>query len=911
MKRALWVAVGILLGGFGCAPRREMPQDVLSLRQQLRKKTIVVPVWSREVADELAAGAADYAGKTLAVEAAYLDPHGDPRCGKDVCRFTLAGGGSASVPTPAVPAGLRAWTGAPLKLGGALRPPRPSEQGQPSGGPVLRAQSIDFAHPLELAYLQVERTQEGTWLTAHIENYRSEGARATVELRFGDLHERRRLPAVEPGGATSLRLKLFGPSAPQWADLPPERRALRLLGDDGSAVQVDIGKWLEGPPDSLLDLGYTFSPPGNAVLMLSAEKPEAELERFSALELRSYLAQFTDANIEPREPDAEDPLPVQPLLVVGTAGNNKLAAELIRQGGLEERVRGLGDEGYLLKTTRHGDRPAILVTAAAPRGIVNGVYALLEHYGVQFSMMGARLPARGAFRLLDLDESKAPLFSRRTLVASGPEPTWTARWSQWQWLAMIDLAAKNRFNEAVFPLDGLDATFAYEPKRSREAMFPFEITPPYSCIAEAYLAHQRGLAILADYARRRGLTLTFAHCSGGGGKLCRVAAPACLPPQFAPKDLGQAVDVLDDPGGDFLALPRVEEMAQTAAALLAAKATSFAVPYRRGTGARATFLARFAWDKSLTPEAHFRRWASSLVEGPAADKLAKALLELDRLDGDILAATPKPFGLGAPLLFPVEEGDLACDWAALRSRATSTAAATELQLLRDQEKKLRDLQARLEPIYAAFREALGTLPPAWEAPLFESAPAAQRSERISEALYMFRALLGALASVQEGALAYNAGLSQPTEALPQLALAATKWRKAQRILAWVQSRAGDTDTAPTLAAVGDRLREELGRLADWLGPAAEAETGTRLTLQGSDAVVYLFRTRGEDIFAAYKLAGSETVQLRLNTQEARLFRRGQAPRTLRAEGGLFLLSLDTVPTYLVARRAAWPGIQAP
>lgn len=909
MRRAIFVATGILLAGIGCLPRQEVPQDVSSLRQQVRKKTILVPVWSREVAEELAAGASAYAGKELEIAVAHLDPRGELRHEKEFYRLPLAGGGCAIVPTAAVPPWLRGWTSAPLKLRGVLHPPRSEEAGQSFRYPLLRVHSIDFAHPLELACVQVERTHDGTWLIAHVENYRAEGARATVELRFGDVRERHRLPAVEPGGATSLRLKLFGPTAPRWAELPPEQRALRLLFDDGTAIQVDIGKWLEGPPDSLLDLGYTFSPPGNGVLMLSADKPEAELERFAALELRSYLAQFTDANLEPREPDAEEPLPAQPLLVVGTAAHNKMAAELIRQGGLEERVRNLGEEGYLLKTTRQGDRPALLVTSAAPRGIVNGVYALLERFGVQFSMMGAHLPARVAFRLPELDESRNPLFPSRILVASGPEATWAARWSQWQWLAMIDLAAKNRFNEIVFPLDGLEATFVYEPKRSRGAIFPFEVTPPYNCLAEAYLAHQRGLAILADYAQRRGLALTFARL-GADGKLRRVAPPACLPQKHAPRDVGQPIEVLADPG-DLLALPRVEEMASTAAALLEAKAIGFAVPYRRGAGARASFIARFAWDKSLTPESHFRRWTGSLCEGQAADKLAKALLEIDRLDGDILAATPKPFGIGAPLLFPVEEGDLACDWATLRARATSEATALEIKALRDQGQRLRDVQARLEPIYAAFREALGTLPPAWEPSLLEAAPTAQRSERISEGLVMFRALLGALAAVQEGAMAYNAGLSQPADALPQFALAATKLRKAQRILAWLQSRATDSDILPTLVAVGDRIREQVGRLNEWLGPAAEADTGTRLTLQGSDAVVHLFRTRGEDIFAAYKLSGSETVQLRLNTQDARLFRRGQPPAAVRAEGGLFILSLDAVPTYLVARRAAWPGLQGP
>jgi len=909
MKRALATALCLAVWAVGCAPRGPQPPEARSLRQQLHKRTITIPAWHQEVAEELATNAVDYAGKTLVVEHACLDPRGTLRIGQGYCHFPLAGGGSVVVPTAAVPEWLRSRTAAPVKLRGKLHPPRATASGGRGPGLVIRAESIDLAHPLELACVNVETGDDGTWLTAHIENYRGEGARATLELCFGDIRQRQRLDAVAPGQATTVRLRLCGPGTPPPANLPPEQRRLRLLFDDGSATQVDIGRWLAGPPDSLLNWGYTFTPPATAVVALSADRPEAELERFAALELRSYLAQFTDANLEPREPDAKAPLPDLPLLVVGTARNNALAAQLIRAARLEGRLAKLGPQGYLLKTVRHGKRPALLVTANTPRGLVYAVYALLERYGVQFSMFGARLPSRGPFRLLDLDEARSPLFARRRLVAAGPTPDWPARWTQWQWLAMIDLAAKNRFSDVVFTLDGLEATFTYKPNAAREAVFPFEIRPPYTCLAEAYLAHQRGLAVLVDYARRRGLDVVFAHRSADG-RLVAVRPPACVGDIPAPLAPGQAIEVLDDPG-DFMGLPRVEEMAARGAALLAAKAASLALPYRPGAAARISFLARFAWDSGLTPQAHYRRWAGTLCEGAAADKLAKAVMDSDRLDDQVLAATPRPFGLGVPLVLPVEQDDPASDWAALRARATSAAVAAQVRDLKAQSEKLRDLQARIDPIHSAFREALGAAAPPWEAPLFEAAPAAQRAERIAEAIYRFRGLLGALASVQEGTLAYYAGLAEPAEALPRLSVAAAKYRKARRILLWVSRRDPGGEMAPTQVALAERLREQAARLGEWLGPAAEAQPGARLTLTGSDAVVYLFRTRTEDIFAAYKLAGDEVVHLRLNTQEARLYRHGQAPRTVRAEGGLFLVHLTTVPTYIVTRRAEWPGRPSP
>jgi hypothetical protein len=911
MKRILTVAIGLLACTLGCVPRRDVPPGVRSLRQQHRQKTIAIPVWDIEVAEELAARAADYSGKTLLIGLAHLDPKAGLQVGKDFARFSLRGGGEVMAPAASLPAWLRNGTGAhcrqwapPLKLQARVHPPRQGEDGQPAG-PALRAERLDYAHPLELAFLKIEPAQDGTWLTASIENYRGEGARATLDVRFGNFRERSRIDAVAPGKSFDLRLKIAGPTLPRWSDFPPERRSLSLLCDDGTAVAVDLGKWLEGPPVSLLDWGYTFVPPGSVVLALSADSAASELERFAALELRSYLAHFTDANIEPREPDSKEALPAQPLLVVGTPKHNPLAAELVRAAGLDDRLRGLGEDGYLLKTLRHENRPTLLVTAATPRGLVYGVYGLLDHYGVRFTLTGARLPARSAFRVVDVDEAKAPVFARRRLVAAGPDPAWTSRWPQGQWLSMIDQAAKNRFNEAVMPLDGLETTFAYEPGRSQSAVFPFE-TGPYSCVAEAYLAHQRGLAIIADYARRRGVELIFARRSPEG-KLCVAAPPACLEAK-PPQALGQPIGVLEDPG-DFLGLPRVEETAKVAADLLRSGGPAFAVPYRGG-GSRAAFLARFAWDKELTPEAHYRRWAMGLCEGEAAEKFTKALLDFDRLDKDLLAALPRPFGLGTAIATPVEEADLACDWSRLRARATGEAVLAQVRDLKDQCQKLRDVQARLEPIHAALLEALGASRLLWEAPLSE-VPATQRSERVAEGVYLFRALLGALASVQEGSLAYYAGLAEPADALPQLAAASGKYRKARRNLLWALGRARRAEMAPALASLAEKLLEQSARLAEWLGPAAEADPVTRLQLGGSEAIVHLFRTRTEDIYAAYRLAGDETVQLRLNTAEARVFRRGQPPKAVRAEGGLFLVSLGQTPTYVVARRAAWPGQPTP
>jgi len=901
MNRTPALALGMMLCGFACTPAGDAPLGVRSLREQRGRKTITLSAWTRDVAEEIAAEPQAYTGKTLVVQKAYLNPKADVVIGKNTVRYPLRGGGTAVVALASVPEWLRQWTSAPLALTGMLHPVRSTPT--PSGAELmLRAQSVALAHPLELTAVRIDPQADATWLVAHLENFGGHPASATLELRFGSLSQQRSVEGLPPNESAQVRLRLFGPQQPPWDDLGPEKRRLSVRFSDRSALALDLAKWLEEPADTLLDWGYSFSAPGNATLALS--QTDAELERYAALELRSQLAQFTDANIEPREPDAAEPLPQRPLLVVGTPAHNALAAELVRTAGLADRLRAVGPEGYVLKTLQHGGRPTILVAAPAPRGVVYGVYALLEHYGVRFTFTGARPPGRRPFRVLDADEASAPLFAHRRLVAMGHDATATARWTQWEWLAMIDRAAESRFAEIVVPLNGLDTTFGYAPGSSQTAAFPFDVGP-YTCVAEAYVDHVRTLAMLADHARRRGIQLTFAAWAPDG-TLLRTAPPPCLQGYPTSGKVGEAIDVLDDPG-DFLGLLRVEEAAGRVAQLLKDKASTLSVPYRRGASARASFLAHRAWDATFDVRTYYASLAASLSEGETAVRLAEAVLQFDRLDADVLAAAPHPFGLGPAPVLPVEPAHLACDWAQLRTQATGSAAADQMARLKNQSRKLRDLQAKLDPLHKALLEALGGDAAAEDDPLFSSAPAVRRRERISEAVYRFRALLGALASIQEAAMAYNAGLAEPADALPNLRVAAGKLRKARRILLWVLRRAQGSDTEAPLTELAERLDEQAKLLAEWLGPAAEAEPTVRLNVGGSSAVVHLFRTSSSDVYAAYTLKGQETVHLRLSAPEARLFRRGQPPKLIEAEGGLFLVALDRVPIYLVARRTAWPG----
>jgi len=861
--------------------------------------------WDREAVENIASNPENYEGRTLQVELAFMDPRRPLRVSSRECTIALRGGGVAIAPLEVVPPWLRHWTPAPLRLTARLLP-RPAERLPGQRRLVLRLERLALAHPLELACVEVERRGDETWLTAWFENLGGEAAGASLEVRVGGVRLRRKVPPLSPGESARVEVMVGGREEPRWGELPASRRRLEVSFDDRSRMSLDLAPWLEQAPASVLDLGYTYQPPANAVLVLS--QPRAELERFAGLELVSYLSRFTDANIEPREPEGAEAPGKLPVLVVGTPRANRLAARLVEKAGLGSRLAPLGDEGYLLKTLALDGQPALLVTGRTPRGVMRGVYRLLERYGVWFSLSGTRFPPRGKFRLLDLDETGKPLVGRRVLVLSGEETTASARLTQWEWLGAIDLAAKVGFNEVVVPLNGLEQTFDYRPGLARGGVFPFEVGA-YECLAQARVAHQRGLGIIADYARRRAVALGFARW-GADGKLRRVTGPKSLGLTSAVANVGREIDLLSDPG-DLLELPRVEETAERLARLLTNGAEEVAMPLRRGAAARVTYAGLRLWRPRLSPEEFYRRWAATLCRGQAAERLAAAVQEADELDEQVLAAAPRPFGLGVPLVVPVERGHPESDWRALAKWASGRQPTDQAKTLAEQAARLRALQRKLDPLHERFRQALGSVAAAWEAPLGGGEPARSRAERISERIYMFRALLGALASVQEGALAYYAGLREPEDALPKLRVASRKIRKARRIMLWVARHLDPHDLVPVLETTAGRLAEAAAVLGEWLGPAAEAEPAARLALARSEAIVHLFRTRDSDIYALYRLRGQAVVQVRLNATEARVFRRGEPPRRLEAEGGLFLVAVDRVPTYLVVRRAAWPGAPIP
>lgn len=125
------------------------------------------------------------------------------------------------------------------------------------------------------------------------------------------------------------------------------------------------------------------------------------LDLLAAAELQKYLHAATGELLPILDGAKGD------IIAVGTPESNPI----IRRLGAD--VSDLGDEGYLLRTVRDGERRAILVAGKTSRGVLYGAYALLEEYGFGFYLGGDVFPDKKPFRMHELEISRKPAFKIR------------------------------------------------------------------------------------------------------------------------------------------------------------------------------------------------------------------------------------------------------------------------------------------------------------------------------------------------------------------------------------------------------------------------------------------------------------------------------------------------------------------
>lgn len=134
------------------------------------------------------------------------------------------------------------------------------------------------------------------------------------------------------------------------------------------------------------------------------------------------------------------------IVLLDVAGNNRLAAEIESRENLAVGASALGVDGFRWKATTCQGKPAVLIAAAKPAGVMYGVYQLLEKIGCGFYLAGDTFPPAGTPLLVagSLDEARKPVFAVRGTLPWGN--LLNAYWDLEDWKFYFDQLSKQGYN---------------------------------------------------------------------------------------------------------------------------------------------------------------------------------------------------------------------------------------------------------------------------------------------------------------------------------------------------------------------------------------------------------------------------------------------------------------------------------
>ena len=183
----------------------------------------------------------------------------------------------------------------------------------------------------------------------------------------------------------------------------------------------------------------------------------AELERFAAEQLCSYLEKLFDLRTRPTSSVSEE---AETLFLIGS-----LDTDIVGQGGTEEGVfPPISEQGFILRRMQFQGRPSLVVKGGSPRATLWAVYELVERWGVRYLLHGDVLPETRTFRLPDLDiamEPALPVRQWRVIndFACGPES-----WGMGDYRPVLDQLAKLKFNRILLSIWPWQPFLHYEIK---------------------------------------------------------------------------------------------------------------------------------------------------------------------------------------------------------------------------------------------------------------------------------------------------------------------------------------------------------------------------------------------------------------------------------------------------------------
>lgn len=160
-----------------------------------------------------------------------------------------------------------------------------------------------------------------------------------------------------------------------------------------------------------------------------------ETEKFAAKELCAYLNKLFGVQASPND---SIPATAKEIFLIGSPVTNPLIAK--------SDFPTSSDQGIVLRSTRAGKHPTLIVGGGSPRASLWAVYHLVEHWDVRFLLHGDVLPAQRPFNMPTLNVSKEPTLQVRQWRVVNEHAMGPVSWGIADYRPLIDQLAKLRFN---------------------------------------------------------------------------------------------------------------------------------------------------------------------------------------------------------------------------------------------------------------------------------------------------------------------------------------------------------------------------------------------------------------------------------------------------------------------------------
>ncbi|MCS7254621.1 MAG: DUF4838 domain-containing protein [Armatimonadetes bacterium] len=137
-------------------------------------------------------------------------------------------------------------------------------------------------------------------------------------------------------------------------------------------------------------------------------------EAFAACELQSYLQKITGKKFKIAD---DDKMPTGNIIIVGSPSSNRAAKIIAPSVGISQKeLKGLGQEGYIIKSVRLRGRRVVVIAGSERVGTLYGVYDFLHRLGVRWyapDEIGEEVVQRELIDIPDLDVRESPKFLLR------------------------------------------------------------------------------------------------------------------------------------------------------------------------------------------------------------------------------------------------------------------------------------------------------------------------------------------------------------------------------------------------------------------------------------------------------------------------------------------------------------------